>query len=86
MTNLTAEDLRQIERLIDSRAKRTEDQMITLLRQHFESLIRELGHKLDRLSAETRSEVKETLTEQTHGQATPSQSGPTRQSIPTVQL
>lgn len=86
MANLTAEDLRQIERLIDSRAKQTEDQIITLLRQHFESLSRELGHKLDRLSAETRSEIKETLTEQTPGQTSANQSGPTRQSIPTIQL
>lgn len=86
MTNLTVEDLRQIERLIDSRAKRTEDQIVTLLQQHFESLTRELGHRLDRVSAETRSAVKETLTEQTHGQTTPSQSSQTRQSISNLQL
>lgn len=61
MTNLSADDLRQIERLIDSRAKHTEDQVVTQLRQHFESLTRELGHRLDRLSEQTQSEIRANL-------------------------
>lgn len=87
MTNLTAEDLRQIERLIDNRVKRAEDQMAVELREHFESLTRDLGHKLDRLAVQTRSEVKETLTEQTHGQAGANEpTPPTRPGITSLQM
>lgn len=85
MPGLDAQDLRQIESLIDHRSRLIEERLGQLLKHHFEQLGYAFDRKFNLWQQKTHTEIKETLAEDVSGQPT---SPPNRQtpSLPSLQI